>query len=531
MPDSALDYLVIGAGPAGLQLGYFLEQAGRSYSILEAASAPGAFFGTFPRHRRLISINKRHNGTEDPELNLRMDWNSLLSDDPDLLFTRYSDRYFPHADDMVRYLADFASAWRLRISYGTRAVRVTRERSGGPGGDRFLVTDQDGRVHAARRLVVATGVGQRANVPPIPGIEEADLYADASTDPADYVDQRVLVIGKGNSAFETADNLVETAAVVHVAGPRSLRMAWRTHFVGHLRAVNNNFLDTYQLKSLNAVLDGDVRRVERRADGGYLVTVGFVRANEVTKDIPYDRVIVCTGFRIDDSVFADGDCRPELTIGDRFPALTPAFESVNVPGLYFAGTLTQSRDFKRGTNGFIHGFRYGVRALHRILETRHHGAAWPGQDLPADPDVLAAAVLARVNRSSGLWQQFGVLADAVVLDGRGGARYLEELPAGLEGPPIGRPGARGHFTVALEYGPDHDAHDPFDVSVGRIAQSDAGRADEGHYLHPVVRYHREGAPPAVHHVTENLENDWTSQEVHVRPLRDFFAEHLAPARV
>ena len=46
----------------------------------------------------------------------------------------------------------------------------------------------------------------------------------------------LLIIGKGNSAFETADNLVERAAVIHVAGPRSIRFAWRTHFIGHLRA-------------------------------------------------------------------------------------------------------------------------------------------------------------------------------------------------------------------------------------------------------------------------------------------------------
>ena len=31
-----MDYLVIGAGPAGLQLGYFLARAGRDYQILEA---------------------------------------------------------------------------------------------------------------------------------------------------------------------------------------------------------------------------------------------------------------------------------------------------------------------------------------------------------------------------------------------------------------------------------------------------------------------------------------------------------------
>jgi hypothetical protein len=38
---------------------------------------------------------------------------------------------------------------------------------------------------------------------------------------------------------------------------------------------------------------------------------------------------------MDPSIF-DDDCRPELTINDRFPALTRV-ESVNVPGLYFAG--------------------------------------------------------------------------------------------------------------------------------------------------------------------------------------------------
>jgi protoporphyrinogen oxidase len=73
-----VDYLVIGAGPAGLQLGWFLEQVGRDYVIVEAASTPGTFFRTFPRHRRMISINKPHTGWDDPELNLRMDWNSLL---------------------------------------------------------------------------------------------------------------------------------------------------------------------------------------------------------------------------------------------------------------------------------------------------------------------------------------------------------------------------------------------------------------------------------------------------------------------
>jgi thioredoxin reductase len=503
------EYLIVGAGPAGLQLGHHLQQAGRDYAILEAGPAPGGFFRTFPRHRRLISINKPHTGWDDPELNLRMDWNSLLSDDPRLLFTRYTERYFPDADDLVRYLADYAATLRLHIVYGTRVRSVERADGG------FVLADERGGTHRARRVIVASGVTQ-PHIPPIPGIESAERYGEVSVDPRDFLDQRVLVIGKGNSGFETADNLIETAAVIHVAGPESLRMAWRSHYVGHLRAVNNNLLDTYQLKSQNALLDGTVQRIERR-DGGYLVTVRFARADEVTRDLPYDRVIVCTGFRFDPSILPE----PELVFDDRFPAQTPEWESTNVPGLYFAGTLMQVRDFKRSTGGFIHGFRYGVRALHRMLERKYHGVEWPHAVLAADPETLMEAVIARVNRTSALWQQFAFMCDLIVVE-PGRARYYEELPLDYvhASPP------KLYFTITLEYGPDHDLVDPFDVSVGRIAQSDAERAAEGRYLHPVVRCHRRGELVAEHHVTENLENEWTSPG-HRLPLKEFFAGQLA----
>jgi Pyridine nucleotide-disulphide oxidoreductase len=299
-------------------------------------------------------------------------------------------------------------------------------------------------------------------------------------------------------------------------------MAWQTHYVGHLRAVNNNFLDTYQLKSQNAVLDGNVRSIERAGDG-YLVRFSFSRANELVKELRYDRVIACTGFRFDASIFADGS-RPQLVHRDRFPASTPAYESVNVPGLYFAGTLTQTRDFKKSTSGFIHGFRYGVRALARILDQRHHGRAWPHREIGAQPEALADAVLARVNRTSALWQQFGVLGDLLVVDGSGPVRYLEEVPADLA-----REGEFGddYFIVTLEYGPDHDKVDPFDIGVGRIAQDQPGEAHDAAYLHPVVRHYRGGEPVAVHHVAENLENQWDKPAAHRDPLRGFFARELA----
>jgi len=507
-----MDYLIIGAGPAGLQLGYLLGAAGRDYQIFEAADAPGAFFETYPRHRKLISINKVHTGSRDPEINLRTDWNSLLSDDARLSFTRYSERYFPSAEDLVRYLRDFAHEHRLRIRYQTRVTRITKQ-------DRFEVTDASGRTHEANRLIVATGVGCEY-VPPIPGIETAEFYGSVSTDPKDFVDQRVLIIGKGNSAFETADNLIETAAVIHVAGPEAVHMAWRTHYVGHLRAVNNNLLDTYQLKSQNALLDGSIEQIEQR-DGSYFVSVRFVRVNGVVKTYRYDRVIVCTGFRFDASIF-DPACRPELVHHERFPAQTSAWEATNVPGLYFAGTLMQVRDFKQSTSGFIHGFRYGVRALHRILEQRYHREPWPQRRLATDPAALMDAVIERVNRSSALWQLFGFLADLIVVSRDGGARYFEEVPIDyIHASEFGK--SESYFTITLEYGPDHDRHDPFDPHVMRISEADAEGAALGRYLHPVVRHFARGKLVTEHHVTENLENDWTSPATHREPLAQFFA--------
>jgi thioredoxin reductase len=486
-----MDYVVIGAGPAGLQLAYYLEKAGRDYVVLEAGPTPGTFYRTFPRHRRMISINKPHTGWHDPEKDLRVDWNSLLSDDPALRFTRYTGRYFPHADDYVRYLSDFGRG--LNIRYGCRVNHVSGT---------FDVGCENGDNVSAKRVVVATGFGAM-NVPIIPGIETTERYWDMPVNPDDFTDQRVFIIGKGNSAFETADNLTEHAAVIHVAGPRSINFAWRTHFIGHLRAVNNNFLDTYQLKTQNMVLDGDILRIERRPDD-YLITFAYARRNKVVQ-LAYDRVITCTGFRMDSSIFAD-DCRPTLTINDRFPALTAEWESVNVPGLYFAGTLTQSRDFKKHTSAFIHGFRYGIRALVRMLEQKYHRIEWPHRTVPSDS--VADAVLARINRTSALFQQFGFLCDVITPDGR----YYEEMP--LDYVPFA-----DCITVSLEYGAGHDAIDPFDVAAGRRWEADETHDDR--YLHPVIRSRRHDEVIATCRLPEDICNDWTDEKVYREPLRAF----------
>jgi thioredoxin reductase len=510
------DYLIIGAGPAGLQLGYYMEQAGWNYLILEAGPAPGSFFKTFPRHRRLISINKIFTGYEDREINLRWDWNSLLSDSEEMLFKHYSSRYFPAADDLVRYLGDFANHFKLRIKYGAKVVRITKD-------NRFRVSDGEGNVYVCQRLIVATGF-TKPYIPPIPGIELAERYVDVCVDPADFKNQRVLIVGKGNSGFETAENLLETAAVIHVASPKSITNAWKSHYVGHLRAVNNNFLDTYQLKSQNAVLDGTTKKITRENDR-FVVSVSYSHASGEEEDLIYDRVIVCTGFRFDDSIF-DETCKPALTNNDRFPAQTSEWESSNVKDLYFAGTLMQVRDFHKTTSGFIHGFRYNIRVLKHILDFKYHNTDLPSQCFSLSPEAIVDKIIGRVNTSSALWQQFGFLCDLIVISREDHCvRYYEELPVDyVHDTALGQHDQ--YYLATLEYGRDvsDKAVDPF--RVNRIEKHDVARAELSSGLHPIIRRFAGSKLISQHHVIEDLASEW-SEDVHVKPLLSFFNNEIS----
>ncbi len=509
---NTFDYVVVGAGPAGLQLAYFLQQAGFDYTVLESGEAPGTFYTKFPRHRTLISSNKVHTGYDDPEKRLRWDWNSLLSDSPEMLFRNYSEEYFPAADDLVRYLGDFGSHFGLRVRYGTRVARISREDG------EFHLSDAAGNAYRAKRVVVATGYSA-AYQPAIPGLELAESYNDVSCDRADFVNQQVLIIGKGNSAFETADNLIPTAAVIHVASPKPLNLAWKTHFVGHLRAVNNNFLDTYQLKSQNAVLDATIHRIEKR-DGRYVVSVTYTHAHGESEELFYDRVISCTGFRFDPSIF-DESCTPELCIDDRFPRQSSAWESTSVEGLYFAGALMHMRDYKKTTSGFIHGFRYNVRTLVRLLEARYHGRPLPRRPVADTVEGLSDAVLERVNRSSALWQQFGFLCDVIVVPEEGGAEYIEEVP--VDYVHDGELGLNPHYyVVTLEFG--KIVGDPFNVE----RNPDPAYANESTFLHPVVRRYCGLKLLGEVHLAEHLYAEWSHPTMHVEPLRAFFTESFAP---
>jgi len=478
------EYLILGGGPGGLQLGHHFAVAGRRYLILEAGEGPGSFFRKFPRHRTLISSNKVYTGYDDPEINLRWDGSSLLADDGRLVFGDYTRKYFPPADKLVQYLTDYASCYSLNLRCNTRVVRVERLADEAEG---FRVCADGGSSWSCRRLIVATGM-TRPYIPAIPGAELAEQYVDVSVNPCDFINQRVLIVGKDSSAFETAENLIETTASIHVCSPNPLAMPWATRFVGHL------------LKAQNAVLDATIEKIVRHDEGRLVVSLRHSRSCGETGDTVYDRVIFCTGFRFDASIFSE-ECRPELAVNDRLPAQTCEWESTNVPGMYFAGTLTQVRDSRKATSGFIHGFRYNTRALFRMLERKYHGRELPVREVEPTAEGLMIAALERINRSSALWQQDGFLHDVIILPADGGkALYYEELPLAYVHE-TSLSASDHYYTIALERG-------------------------DGELLHPVIRRWNGPLLVSEYHLLESLCGEWKDLEHHIAPLRELFAKHL-----
>ncbi|XP_077998134.1 FAD-dependent oxidoreductase domain-containing protein 2-like, partial [Glandiceps talaboti] len=484
------DYLILGAGPSGLQMAYQMKKDAKNYLVLEGSDGPGTFFRTQPRHRTLISINKRFNPFPEHEYNMRHDWNSLLCDDPALLFRHYSKDLFPCADAFVKYIQDFVDRYKLDISYNTRISSIEREKDNG----KFTLTCKDGRKFTCKVLLMATGALSE-KLPDLKGIELCDTYSTHDIDQDAYIGKAVCVLGRGNSAFEVANHLAGHASIIHIYGEKKLKYAWDTHFVGDLRAVNNTVLDMYQLKSLHAYQAYKMKAVSKGENGKLIVQFEDLVAHwnppgRVTLSAPYDKVILCTGFQyVDLSIFAD-DIKPNTVKHGKFPELTTMWET-NVPDMYYLGTPMQSID-RQAASGFIHGFRYNVRTLYHLLQEKYFKTPYPRTLVDRTVEGLSTAIIDRVSTAASIYQMNNFLCDVMVVsdDKDSKAEYMTDLPKKyvLENENFKK---LNYFMIVLQYGFQRFG-EPGDHPNNFVHIPDFSSPYCGPFLHPTMYYYRNG---------------------------------------
>jgi thioredoxin reductase len=414
-PPGDYDVVVVGSGPGGLQTSYFLKRLAVQHAVLSADDGPGGMFRRFPLFERLISWT--HHVADSPRASRAFeaaDQNSLIAEEPELraLVPEHmaEGRRRPAREEMEAALRTFAERAPLSVRYGCRWVSTRREDDG-----RLVLVTEDGE-YRCRAAVFAVGMTDPW-VPPIPGLELANHYVHVDVSQDRYRDRRVVIVGKRNSAFEVGEAILRGGLrELTLVSPRApdvgrlarspLRPWYLTPYDEHVRGAPGRF-----------VLDGSVERVERSGDGYIVHVVDPTRPEQLVLEA--DDVIAATGFTA-----PLGDL-PDLgvtTVTDgRLPALTPFFESLTLPGAFFAGNVSQAAPGLRkhgvaSLSSMVCGFRYNARILARHLAETRFGVRL---ERPAVArDRVVPYLLEELNEAPELAMQKGYLARVLSADGR-----------------------------------------------------------------------------------------------------------------
>ncbi|MBF6456120.1 MULTISPECIES: flavin-containing monooxygenase [Nocardia] len=186
------DAVVIGGGQSGLAAAHHLTAAGLSTAVLEAS--PEAT-GSWPRYYDSLTLFSP----------------ARYSSLPGRRFPGGPDRY-PHRDEVIDYLRSYAAALDAEIHTSTVVDSVASS-----DGEGFAVTTGSGAVFTAPRVIAATGSFGSPFLPAVPGRDEFGgrvLHASEYRHPGEFADQRVVVVGAGNSAVQIAAELAGHAKVV-----------------------------------------------------------------------------------------------------------------------------------------------------------------------------------------------------------------------------------------------------------------------------------------------------------------------------
>jgi thioredoxin reductase len=411
-PPGDYDVVVVGSGPGGLQIAYGLARSGvPRCAVISRDPAPGGMFRRFPVYQRLISWTKPdapfERGTREYEW---YDHNSLIGDERAhrALAPEFMDRTFdvPARSEMEAALVEFARRGGVHVRYDCEWLSTRRDGAG------FALETTEGE-YRCRVCVFAIGVTEPWTAP-IPGLEDAPHYV-ATGAPERYQGQSVFIVGKRNSGFELAQGLLPWARRIVLGSPRAvdnamvafspLSMRYLSPYTEHIRGGTGSY-----------VVDAAIERVERHADGYRIHASGTTWDGEL--ELESDEVIAATGFR------APVRDLPGLGVAmvneGRMPAQTPYWESVSVPGIYFAGNVTLASPGLRkhgatSSSGSVNGFRYNARVLSQHIAEKHFGLVRERPRLRADE--LVPYLLRELAHAPELWTQKGYLARVISADG------------------------------------------------------------------------------------------------------------------
>ncbi|MEO7205076.1 MAG: NAD(P)-binding domain-containing protein [Candidatus Limnocylindrales bacterium] len=434
-PPGDYPIVVVGSGPGALQTAYFLDRLGIDHAVISGDAGPGGMFRRWPFFQRLLSWTKPYAPAERSSRAFeRWDWNSLIALEPELrgIAADYMDGTsdFPSRPEMEQNLTAFAERAGVAVRFNCRWESTRREESA--DGDRFILSTTDGD-YRCRYAIFAVGVAEPYS-PSTPGIDLSVHYAD-TRDAETYAGKRLFILGKQNSGFELASGLLQWASRISLSSPSPAKTSIETRSLVGVRA---RYVQPFEDSALGGgvdILSASIKGISKAPSGALVVSLER-SDNAMPMSVEADEVIAATGFTCP---LLDLPALGVATFGQsKLPAQTEFWESATVPGIFFAGTITQgSAGLKKHgippNSGALHGYRYNARVLVREIAQRHFGIE------PVRPSIESRDVrdhlLAEATLAPELWHQKAFLASVVSFDPDAGIRDegIVPLTAFLDG--------------------------------------------------------------------------------------------------
>ena len=322
-PRTSDKLAVVGAGQAGLAMGYFLRRQGHRFVILERADSIGSAWRE--RWESLTLFTPRR-------------YSAL----PGLPFPGDPDGY-PTRDEVTAYLERYAETFELPIELSSEVTKLERGDEG-----RFRL-EMDGRTIIADQVVIATGPFQAPYVPKLTEKLADDVFQTHAVGyrrPDGVPAGTVLVVGGGNTGFQIAKELSASHKVVLSVGSRQKplpqRVLGRDLFWWLTKArILDKTVDSRlgrKLSTRDTLIGSSPRELQKRY--GVELEPRVVDADERTVrfdngvELEVDAVLWATGYRPDYSWI-------KLPIFDEDGRLRHRRGVTDVLGLFFLGLTWQ----------------------------------------------------------------------------------------------------------------------------------------------------------------------------------------------
>jgi putative flavoprotein involved in K+ transport len=325
------ELIIIGGGPAGLRAGEEAKKNGLDYIILEAGQTAQAWRDIRPEMKLLSPCHPQR------------DWTSISPNFP--IWKLQVDRPYCTAASFIHYLDSYLDYMNLDLETNKKVLSVSHD------GEYYQVS-AEGYSYIAPVIVVATGIFSNPFFPPVPGIENNPIITHTHyfMAPDEYDKQRVLIVGAGNSAAETAIEL-SGKSMVYMVTRGDLKYFSDTKKLYDIRGISESYLkELISMEIIRYKPHQEINRIENN--------VVYFRDWK----LEVDKVIFGTGYRPHTEVLSSFHLRFNKK---NYPENSYSGESLQMPNLFFAGPLA----YHSAASIVIHGFVKRIpKTIERIVE-------------------------------------------------------------------------------------------------------------------------------------------------------------------